>query len=156
LESVFGFFPARQVLEIILNESFKNTKIALIEWLWKENKVLSANQSMCGFFRFECCFENGFWNFFIFSSLSQIYKIRNAWKLPSPFLRNSLLSSSEKTFWNFTVENFEEKECVAYLQEVFLFTMDHRASRKLDQNSRICTKKCKFCYFLYINCVKPY
>jgi hypothetical protein len=35
-ESVFRFFPARQVSEIILNESSKNTENALIEWLRKE------------------------------------------------------------------------------------------------------------------------
>jgi hypothetical protein len=32
-ESFFRFFPARQVLEIILDESSKNTENALIEWL---------------------------------------------------------------------------------------------------------------------------
>jgi hypothetical protein len=34
------------------------------------------------------------------SSLSQICKIRNAWKLPSPFSKNTLISRSGKSFWS--------------------------------------------------------
>jgi hypothetical protein len=35
-ESVFIFFPAHQVPEIILNECSKNTENALIEWFEKK------------------------------------------------------------------------------------------------------------------------
>jgi hypothetical protein len=35
--------------------------------------------------------------------LSEICKIRNVWKLPSPFPRNTLISSSEKTYWSLKI-----------------------------------------------------
>jgi hypothetical protein len=42
--------------------------------------------------------------------LSKIYKIRNVWKLPSPFSRNTLISSSEKTSWSL-LTSFWKKNC---------------------------------------------
>jgi hypothetical protein len=58
------------------------------------------NQSINGFFSFEYSFQNCFWNVFSTSGLSQICKIRNAWKLPSPFSRNTLITCSEKSSWS--------------------------------------------------------
>jgi hypothetical protein len=63
----------------------------------RDHKVFYENQSICGFFGFKSSFQNCFWNIFSTSGLSQICKIRNVWKLPSPFSKNSVISSSEKT-----------------------------------------------------------
>jgi hypothetical protein len=46
--------------------------------LEKDNKESSGNQSMRGFFGFDSCFQNCFWNLLITSGLSQICKITNA------------------------------------------------------------------------------
>jgi hypothetical protein len=70
--------------EIILNEYSKNTENALFEWLGKE--TTSYFTSTDGFFGFKCSFENCLWNLFITFGLSQICKIKNVWKLSSPFL----------------------------------------------------------------------
>jgi hypothetical protein len=42
-------------------------------------------------------FQTYFWNLSSTSGLSQIYKMRNVWKLPIPFSRNTVISSIEKT-----------------------------------------------------------
>jgi hypothetical protein len=44
-ESVFRFFSARQVSEIILNESSKNTQNALIERLFSILEIQMADKS---------------------------------------------------------------------------------------------------------------
>jgi hypothetical protein len=94
-------FPARQFPELILNESSKNTEKALIKWLRKETETtFSENQSIRGFFGLvEFSFQNCFWNLLSTSDSSQICKIRNAGKLPSPFSRNTLIPSSKKISW---------------------------------------------------------
>jgi hypothetical protein len=80
--SIFKFFPARQVPEIILNE---------YEILKMRPQAILRNQSTCDFFGFKSSFQTFFWNFFITSGLSQICKKRNVWKLPSPFSMNTLI-----------------------------------------------------------------
>jgi hypothetical protein len=68
--------------------------------LERDYKVFYGNQSIRGFFDFEFSFQNCFWNLSSTSGLSQICKLRNAWKLPSAFSRNTLISSSEKSSWS--------------------------------------------------------
>jgi hypothetical protein len=95
------FFAARQVHDKILNESSKNTENALNEWLRKETtRCFSENQSIRDFFGSESCFQNCFWNLYSFSGLSQICKIRNAWKLTSLISWNTLISSSKRNSWS--------------------------------------------------------
>jgi hypothetical protein len=50
--------------------------------LGKRSQGILRNQSTRGFFGFESSFQNCYWNILSTSSLSQICKIRNAWKLP--------------------------------------------------------------------------
>jgi hypothetical protein len=47
MKTVFGFFPARQVSEIILNESSKNTENYLIEWLRKRTTRYFQKMKVC-------------------------------------------------------------------------------------------------------------
>jgi hypothetical protein len=68
--------------------------------LGKRPQGILQNQSIRGFFGFESSFQNCFWNLLSTSGLSQIWKIRNVWKLPSPFSRNTLTPCSEKTYWS--------------------------------------------------------
>jgi hypothetical protein len=68
--------------------------------LGKRPQAILQNQSIRGFFGFESSFQNCFWNLLSTSGLSQIWKIRNVWKLPSPFSRNTLTPCSEKTYWS--------------------------------------------------------
>jgi hypothetical protein len=79
--------------------------------LERHHKVFYEIQSICGFFGFKFMIQYCFWNLFRISGMSQICKIRNFWKLSSPFSRNTLISSSEKTSWNLEFKNiiFEEK-----------------------------------------------
>jgi hypothetical protein len=42
--------------------------------------------------------------------LSQIYRIRNVWKLPSSFSRNTLIPCSEKSSWSLYI-SFWKKNC---------------------------------------------
>jgi hypothetical protein len=56
----------------------------------KRPQGILRKQSTSDFFGFESSFQNCFWNLFITSGLSQIWKIRNIWKLPSPFSMNTL------------------------------------------------------------------
>jgi hypothetical protein len=81
----------RQVPEIILNESSKNTENALIEWLWKataryfmKTQVVSLVLSLV---------LKTLWNIFSTSGLSYICKMRNIWKLSNsdPLLRKYIL-----------------------------------------------------------------
>jgi hypothetical protein len=46
-------------------------------------------QSIRGFFNNKCSFQNWFWNLSSTSGLSQIWKIRNSWKLPSTCLKDN-------------------------------------------------------------------
>jgi hypothetical protein len=64
----------------------------------RDHKVFSVNQSIRGFFGFESSFQNCFLNLSSISGFSQICKMRKVWKLPSPFSRNTLITSSKKTF----------------------------------------------------------
>jgi hypothetical protein len=95
----FKIFSAREVSELILNASSKNTENTLIEWLRKKANVIYENQSMRGFFGFESSFQNCFWNLFSICGLSQICKIRNVWKLPIPFSRITLIPNSLNSSW---------------------------------------------------------
>jgi hypothetical protein len=84
---------------------------ALSEWLRTETtKYFPRTQSARSFFGFEFSFQNCFWNLFSFSGLSQICKIRNTWQLTRPFSRNTLISSSEKTFRKLKT-SFLKKNC---------------------------------------------
>jgi hypothetical protein len=67
-DSVLSFFPARQVSEIIPNESSKSTKNALKRY----NKEFPKIQSIRGFFGNKCSFQNWFWNLSSTSGLSHI------------------------------------------------------------------------------------
>jgi hypothetical protein len=53
------------------------------------NKNIPKIQSIRGFFGNKCCFQNWFWNLSSTSGLSQIWKIWNAWKLPSACLKDN-------------------------------------------------------------------
>jgi hypothetical protein len=57
------------------------------EW---DHKVFHENQRIRCLLGFEFSFQNCFWNLFSASGMSESYKIRNFWKLPSPFSRNKL------------------------------------------------------------------
>jgi hypothetical protein len=62
------------------------------------------------FLWFKFSFQNCFWNVFSTSDLSQIYKIRNVWKHPSPFSRNTLIPCFEKTSCSLKT-SFWKKNC---------------------------------------------
>jgi hypothetical protein len=69
------------------------------------------SQGILGFFGFEeFNFQKCFWNLFSTSGWSEICKISNNWKLPSPILRNTLISNSEKTSWSLKTI-FWKKNC---------------------------------------------
>jgi hypothetical protein len=79
----------------------KTLKMPLLSRLGKRQEgFFSENQSIRGFFGFEYSFYNCFWNLFSASGLSQICKIRNAWKLLYLCSRNTLIPCSEKTSWS--------------------------------------------------------
>jgi hypothetical protein len=78
--------------------------------LGKKPQGIFGKQSTLGFFGFESSFQNWLWIVFSTSGLSQICKIRNVWKLPSPFSRNTRISWSEKTSWNLKT-SFWKKNC---------------------------------------------
>jgi hypothetical protein len=78
--------------------------------LGKRPEGILRNQSTRGFFGFESSFPKSFWNVFSTSGLSQICKIRNAWKLPSPFSMNTQITCSEKTSWSLKTL-FWKKNC---------------------------------------------
>jgi hypothetical protein len=75
-------------------------KMPSLSGLVKKPQGILRNQSIRGFFDFKSSFHNYFWNVFSTSGLSQICKIRNVWKLPSPFSWNTLILCSEKTSWS--------------------------------------------------------
>jgi hypothetical protein len=56
-------------------------KMPSLSGLGKRPQGILRNQSIRGFFGFKFSFQNCFWNVFSTSGLSQICKIRNAWKL---------------------------------------------------------------------------
>jgi hypothetical protein len=74
-------------------------KMPFLSGLAKRPQGILRNQSTRGFFGFESSFQIC-WNVFSTSGLSQIYEIRNVWKLPSPFSKNTLISYSEKYSWS--------------------------------------------------------
>jgi hypothetical protein len=53
------------------------------------NKIFPKIQSIRGFFSNKCYIQNWFWNLSSTSGLSQIWKIWNAWKLPSACLKDN-------------------------------------------------------------------
>jgi hypothetical protein len=53
------------------------------------NQIFPKIQSIHGCFDNKCSFQNWFWNLSSTSGLSQIWKIRNAWKLPSACLKDN-------------------------------------------------------------------
>jgi hypothetical protein len=57
--------------------------LKMLSGLEKRPQGILRNQSTSGFFRFQSCFQNSFWNLFITSGLSQICKIRNAFQVRS-------------------------------------------------------------------------
>jgi hypothetical protein len=74
----------------------------------RDHKVFYGNPSIRGFFGFKFSFQNCFWNVFSTSGLSQICKIRNVWKRPSPFSWNTLIPCSEKTSWSLKTSFWKE------------------------------------------------
>jgi hypothetical protein len=61
-------------------------KTTLIQGLRKEiTRYFTKNQSIRGFFDFESSFQNCIWNLFNTSGFSEIGKIRNVWRLSSPY-----------------------------------------------------------------------
>jgi hypothetical protein len=56
-------------------------KMLSLSGLGNGPKGILQNQSTRGFFGFESSFQNWVWNLFSTSSLPQIWKIRNVWKL---------------------------------------------------------------------------
>jgi hypothetical protein len=59
-------------------------KMPSLSGLVKRQQGILRNQSIRGFVGFESSLQNCFWNVLSTSGLSQICKIRNAWKLPVP------------------------------------------------------------------------
>jgi hypothetical protein len=53
----------------------------------RDHKIFYEHQSICGFFGLKSSFQNCIWVHFCTSGLSQICKIKNVWKLPSPVLK---------------------------------------------------------------------
>jgi hypothetical protein len=85
-DSVLSFFSACKVSETIFNESSKSTENALIEWLQKDTtKYFLYVVSLVT----KCSLKNWFWNLSSTSGLSQIWKIRNAWKFPNACLKDN-------------------------------------------------------------------
>jgi CMP-N-acetylneuraminic acid synthetase len=72
------------------------------------NKLFSKNQGVRSFFGVYSSFQNCFWNLLSTSSLSQNFKIRNVWKLLSPFSRNTVIWSSTKSSWSLKKHFLEE------------------------------------------------
>jgi hypothetical protein len=85
-------------------------KMPSLSGLGKGPQGILRNQSIRGFFGFKSSFQNCFWNVLSTSGLSQIYKIRNVWKLPSPFSWNTLIPCSEKNSWSLKT-SFWKKNC---------------------------------------------
>jgi hypothetical protein len=88
-----------------LNEYSRNTENALCEWLEKETTKYFTKSEFS--IEFEYSIQNCFWNVFSTSGLSQIWKIRNVWKLPSPFKEYS-----DHMLWkDFLETSFWKKYC---------------------------------------------
>jgi hypothetical protein len=75
----------------------KCSKFDRKSWEWRERSNRLDFAQFC------------FWNLSNISGLSQICKIRNVWKLPSPFSRNTLIPSSKKTSWSLKTSFWFEK-----------------------------------------------
>jgi hypothetical protein len=73
-------------------------KMPSLSGLGKKPQGISRHQSTRGLFGSKYNFQK--WNVLNTSGLSQICKIRNVWKLPSPFSRNTLIPYSEKSSWS--------------------------------------------------------
>jgi hypothetical protein len=71
------------------------------------NMLLLSGFGMTPQSSFECSFQN---YLFSTSGLSEMRKIRNVRKLPSPFSRNTPISSSDKTSWSLKT-SFWKKNC---------------------------------------------
>jgi hypothetical protein len=70
----------------------ETVKMPSLSGLGKRPQGILRDLSTYCFFGFKCSFENCLWNLFITFGLSQICKIRNVWKLSSPF-------SMKTSFW---------------------------------------------------------
>jgi hypothetical protein len=89
-DSVISFFPSKS--------GFWDNPQWIIQKHWKcpnwvtpkrNNKTFPKIQSIRGFFDNKCSFQNRFWNFSSTSDSSQIWKIRNAWKLSNACLKDN-------------------------------------------------------------------
>jgi hypothetical protein len=78
----------------------KTRKIPLLSGFDKRPQGIFRKSNIRDFFGFEFSFQNYFWNLCSTSGLCKICKIRNVWKFPSPFSRNTMISRSEKTYWS--------------------------------------------------------
>jgi hypothetical protein len=87
----------------------KTLKLPILSGFGKRQQVILRKPKYNGFFGFESSFQNCSWNFVNTSGLSQNCKIRNAWKLPRPFSRNTLISSSEKISWSLKTSFWKKK-----------------------------------------------
>jgi hypothetical protein len=83
-------------------------KMPSLSGLGKRPQGITRNQSTRGFFGFESSFQNCFG--INSPELSQISKIRNVWKLPSPFSMDTQIPCSEKTSWSLKT-SFWKKKC---------------------------------------------
>jgi hypothetical protein len=82
-----------------------------------------------------------FWNLFSTNGLSQICKIRNVWKLPSPLSKNTLISCSEKTSWSLKTSIWK-KNCQIN-------------SKTVMKNSSYVRTPCKFLNFMVLGARSP-
>jgi hypothetical protein len=98
----FGMLGPNLFLEfsqhVRFNESSKNTENALT-FFGKRPQGIFRKPKFLWFWVYS--FQNCFWNIYSIFGLSQICKMKNVWKFPNPFSRNTLISSAEKTSCSF-------------------------------------------------------
>jgi hypothetical protein len=89
----------------------------------KRPKDILRKKSTRGFFGFESSFQYCFWNVLSTSGMSQICKIRNICRLPSPFSRNTLIPCSDKSslslktsFWK---KNYPTNSKIEFIGQFF-------------------------------------
>jgi EamA domain-containing membrane protein RarD len=84
----------------------KTLKMPLLSGFGKRPQGIIRKLKYSGWFGFQNCF----WNLFSTSALTQIYKIRNVWKLPIPFSAITLILGFEKSAWSLKI-SFWKKNC---------------------------------------------
>jgi hypothetical protein len=86
-------FPqTRQVSEITLNESSKNTQTALIEWFRNETtRYFTKTKVYVVYLGWSLVIKTIFGKLFSTSGLSEICEIRNVGEIPSPFSMITLI-----------------------------------------------------------------